>query len=575
MPVHNVEIAGLFNRLADWLEFEGANPFRVRAYRNAARTIGDLPQSVTDLLKDGKPLIDLPGIGEDLAEKIETICKTGRLPMLDKIEKRLPPALCELMKIEGLGPKRVKTLHQRLKINSIKDLERAARSGRISEVKGFGPRTEELILRRLERFTDRSQVHRMRLADAEQVARPLLAHLKAAPGIEQLVIAGSYRRRMETVGDIDILVTARKAAPVMDRFSSYEDVVEITSKGRTRASVRLRSGLAVDLRVVPQSSFGAALYYFTGSKQHSIAVRRIAIKKGYKLNEYGIYRGERRIAGRTEEEVFERLGLSYIAPELRENRGEVEAARQGSLPALITLEDIRGDLHCHTVATDGQDTLPAMVQAARQCGYQYMAITDHSRHVAMAKGLDRKRLLQQIRTIDRLNGKLDRFTILKSIELDILADGSLDLPDDILKELDLRVCSVHYEFHLPRRKQTERILRAMDNPYFNIFAHATGRLINERDAYEIDIEKILEHAAKSGCIVELNAQPKRLDISDTYCKRAKELGVKVAISTDSHNVGNLDFMRFGIDQARRGWLEAKDVANTRPLRDLRKLFKRK
>jgi DNA polymerase (family 10) len=573
MPVHNVEIAELFNRLADLLEFEEANPFRVRAYRNAARTIGDLPQSVTDLIREGKPLTDLPGIGEDLAGKIETVVKTGRLPPLEEIEKRFPPALTELMKIEGLGPKRVKTLYKQLKIESLKDLERAARSGKISELKGFGPRTEELILRRLERFTRRTPA-RTRLADAEQIVKPLLEHLKAAPGIQDLVVAGSYRRRMETVGDIDILATARNAEPVMDRFTDYEEVVEVVSKGGTRSSVRLRSGLAVDLRVVPQASFGAAIYYFTGSKAHNIAVRRIAIKKGYKLNEYGIFRGERRVAGRTEEEVFEHLGLSYIPPELRENRGEVEAAQQGTLPALITLDDIRGDLHCHTNETDGKDTLQAMVQAARDRGYEYVAITDHSRHVAMARGLDPRRLRQQIKAIDRLNAKLGGFTILKSIELDILADGTLDLPDDVLKELDLTVCSVHYKFDLPRRKQTERILRAMDNPYFNILAHVTGRLINERDPYEVDIEKILDHAAKAGCVIEINAQPSRLDISDTYAKLAKELGVKIAISTDSHSTGSLDFMRFGIDVARRGWLEAKDVINTRPLNELKKLLRR-
>jgi DNA polymerase (family 10) len=572
MPIHNMEIADQFNRLADLLELEGANPFRVRAYRNAARTVGGLPQSVTDMLKRGKPLTDLPGIGEDLAGKIAAVCKTGHLPLLEEIEKRLPPALTELMQIEGLGPKRVKALHRQLKIESLKDLERAARSGRIAELKGFGPKTQAAILERLGRHT--GQVHRVRLADAEQIVKPLLEHLSAAPGMEEVVVAGSFRRRMETVGDIDILAITARAAAAMDRFVSYEDVVEVSSQGETRASVRLRSGLNVDLRVVPRSSYGAALYYFTGSKAHSIAVRRIAIKKGYKVNEYGIYRGSRRVGGRTEAEIFDRLGLSFIPPELRENRGEIEAAQEGRLPVLITLDDIRGDLHCHTKATDGHDTLQAMAEAARSRGYEYMAITDHSRHVAMAHGLDRKRLLQQIRAIDRLNEKLDGFVVLKAIELDILADGSLDLPDDVLKELDLTVCSVHYKFDLPRRQQTERILRAMNHRYFSILGHATGRLINEREGYEVDLERILEEAAKTGCIIELNAQPTRLDISDVYCKLAKELGVKIAISTDSHTTDNLDFMRFGVDQARRGWLEAGDVVNTRRLPELRKLLRR-
>jgi len=572
MPIHNVEIAELFNRLADLLELEGANPFRVRAYRNAARTIGGLPQSVTDMLRRGKSLTDLPGIGEDLAGKIAAVCATGRLAALEEVERRLPPALSELMKIEGLGPKRVKALYRQLKVESLKDLERAARSGRISELKGFGPKTQAAILERLERHA--GQIHRIRLADAEQIVKPLLEYLGAALGIEEVIAAGSYRRRMETVGDIDILAITGRPAPVMDRFVGYEDVVEVLSKGGTRAGVRLRSGLGVDLRVVPRSSYGAALYYFTGSKAHSIAVRGIAIKRGYKVNEYGIYRGSRRIGGRTEAEMFDRLGLSFIPPELRENRGEIEAARQGALPALVTLNDIRGDLHCHTKATDGRDTLPAMVEAARARGYEYVAITDHSRHVAMAHGLDCRRLQQQIRAIDKLNAKLDGIVILKAIELDILADGSLDLPNDVLKELDLTVCSVHYKFDLPRRKQTERILRAMGNRYFNILGHATGRLINEREGYEVDIERILEEAANTGCIVELNAQPKRLDIPDVYCKLAKELGVKIAISTDSHTTANLDFMRYGIDQARRGWLEPPDVVNTRRLPELKKLLER-
>ncbi len=572
MPVHNAEIADIFNRLADLLEIDGANPFRVRAYRNAGRVIGGLPKSAAELLKQGKDLSELPGIGKALAAKIATIVGTGTLPQLKEVAKRVPVALATLMRVEGIGPKRVKALYDELGIRSIEDLKRAARTGRIRTLEGFGEKTEQTILAGIERVA--GDTRRVKLAEAEQIALPLTEFLASIDGVKQVAVAGSYRRRKETVGDLDILVTATRGSPVMDRFASYDEVTEVLAKGATRSTVRLRSGLQVDLRVVAGASYGAALHYFTGSKAHNIAVRTLGAKKGLKINEYGVFAGTRRIAGRSEEEVFAQVGLPYIPPELRENRGELEAARTRRLPELVELDDIRGDLHCHTKATDGRATLEEMAMAAREHGYEYLAVTDHSRHVAVAHGLDAKRLAAELEDIDRLNDKLEDIVVLKSVELDILDDGSLDLPDSILKRLDLVVAAVHYRFGLSRRAQTDRIMRALDNRRVNILAHPSGRLINEREAYEVDMERILERAKKAGCFVELNAHPDRLDLDDAHCMLAKQLGLKVAISTDAHSLTDLDFMRFGIGQARRGWLEPDDVINTRPLADLRKLLGR-
>jgi DNA polymerase (family 10) len=410
---------------------------------------------------------------------------------------------------------------------------------------------------------------------AEQIVVPLLDHLRQAPGLRQAEVAGSYRRRRETVGDLDIVVAAEPSEPVMQRFVGYEDVAEVVERGTTRAMVRLRNGLQVDLRVIPEKSYGAALCYFTGSKAHNIALRQIAVDQGLKLNEYGLFKGARLLAGRTEEELYRRLGLALPPPELREDQGEIEAALKGKLPALVSLEDIRGDLHVHTNATDGRASLREMVDAARAKGHRYIAITDHSRRIAMAHGLDAKRLARQIEAIDKLNAGLADFTVLTSIEVDILEDGSLDLPDTILRRLDLVVGALHSLLDLPERKQTERILRAMDNRCLNILAHPTGRLINQRQAAAIDIERVMRGAIERGCHLELNSQPDRLDLTDSHCRLAKQLGLKVAISTDAHSVVEFDFMRFGVDQARRGWLERADVLNTRPLDELRVLLRRR
>ncbi|MFO7984808.1 MAG: DNA polymerase/3'-5' exonuclease PolX [Desulfatiglandaceae bacterium] len=573
MPVQNADVADTFNKLADLLDIQGANPFRVRAYRNAARTVTSLPRNVADMINENKDLSELAGIGKDLAGKIREIVETGTLFQLQETERETPSELNQLMNVSGLGPKRVKALHQELGIRNLKELKAAAESGKVQNLEGFGQKTEQQILEELQQMNG-SQA-RIKLLEAEQRAEPLVAYLKKTKGLKQIIVAGSFRRKKETVGDLDILVTCKTGSKVMDRFVRYEDVRKVVSKGTTRSTVVLRSGLQVDLRVLPQVSYGAALHYFTGSKNHNIAVRKIGTQKGLKINEYGVFKGDKRIAGKTEQEVYDQVGLSYIEPELREGRGEVEAAQKGELPHLIELKDIRGDLHSHTKATDGHHSLEAMVQAAKERGYEYLAVTDHSKKVTMAKGLNAERLAKQIKAIDKLNDKLEGIRVLKGIEVDILEDGSLDLPDEILKELDLRVCAVHYKQNLPQHKQTERILRAMDNPYFNILAHPTGRLINERKPMEVNLEKIMEAAVDRGCYMEINAHPDRLDLSDPYCKMAKEMDLKLAISTDAHSLSDLDFMRFGVNQARRGWLEAGDVLNTHSWKDLKKLLQRK
>jgi DNA polymerase (family 10) len=572
MPVHNTEIADMFEQLADLLEIREDNPFRIRAYRNAARVIRGHGRSMAELVDAGADLAELPGIGADLAGKIATIVRTGKLPLLNQLRAKVPRPLLEMTRIEGLGPKRAKALYRALRIRSLEDLQRAARSGRIREIKGFGARTEQLIGQRTARIS--STERRIRLADAEDIVGPLVEHLRSVVGVKAVEVAGSYRRRRDTVGDLDVLVSASRNAPgVMDAFVGYEDVAEVLAKGSTRGTVRLRNGVQVDLRVVAPASFGAALFYFTGSKAHNIAVRKLAIARGLKLNEYGLFRADRSVGGRTEQDVFDAVDLPFIPPELREDRGEIEAARKKRLPALVEIADIRGDLHCHTRATDGRDTLEAMARAAAARGYEYISANDHTKRVSMAHGMDRRRLLQQVRAIDKLNARLQGIVVLKSAEVDILDDGSLDLPDGVLKELDFTVCAIHYGFNRSREKQTERILRAMDNPYFTILAHPTGRLINAREPYDIDLELVLAAARERGRILEVNAHPDRLDLDDRGCRMAKEAGVRLAISTDAHRVVDLDLMRFGIDQARRGWLERDDVVNTRRLADLRQLLR--
>lgn len=572
MAVHNADIAAQFNLMADLLEIEDANPFRVRAYRRAAATIEDLPESVAKMLAAGRKLSELPGIGADLAGKIKEICETGHLAALEEVEARTPSTLASLTAIPGLGPKRVQVLHDKLGIRSIADLARAAKAGKVRDLPRFGAAFETKLLAEIGKGRQAEQ--RFKISTAEDFAEGLVTYLKKGPGVGQVVVAGSYRRRKETVGDLDILVTCKKGAAVIARFIAYDEIAEVLSKGTTRATVKLHAGMQVDMRVVPEESYGAALHYFTGSKGHNIAVRKIAQAKGLKLNEYGIFRGKRRLGGRTEVEVFKAAGLPYIEPELREDRGEIDAAIKGKLPKLVSLADIRGDLHVHTKESDGKSNLREMAEAARARGYAYLAITDHSKHATVAHGLDAKRLSAELNQIDRLNDEVDGIVLLKSCEVDILADGKLDLPDSILKRLDLTVCAVHYRFELDAKAQTERIVRAMDNRYFNILAHPTGRLLGERPGYAVDIERVMVAAKERGCFLEINGHPSRLDLDDVHSRAAKDMGLKVSISTDAHSTMGLGAMRYGVDQARRGWLEPGDVVNTRPWRDLKKLLAR-
>lgn len=570
MSVHNEDVAAIFDEMADLLEIEAANPFRVRAYRNAARNIRGLDRELAAMLNAGEDLTRLPGIGKDLAAKIREIVGSGHARALDRLHREVPASLAQLLGVPGLGPKRVRAVYETLNIRTLKQLERAARTGRLAELPGFGVKLQQRILEAVRAHAGSDK--RFLRSVVRGYAEPLVRYLQQLPGVADVVVAGSYRRACETVGDLDILVTAQAGSAVTEGFVAYEDVADIVSKGRTRATVVLRNALQVDLRVVDQSSLGAALYYFTGSKAHNIAVRRSARRRGLKINEYGVYRGDKRIAGGSEASVLKAVGLAYIAPELRENRGEIEAAKAGTLPALLSRNDIRGDLHAHTRATDGNAALRQMALAARSAGLRYLAITDHSQHLRVAHGLDADALRRQIDAIDRLNDALSDITLLKGIEVDILEDGRLDLPDSVLAELDLVVAAVHSRFRLPSRKQTARILRAMDSHYFSILAHPTGRLLGERDAMALDMPRIIAAAKARGCFLELNSQPQRLDLNAIHCQQAREQGVLVSINSDSHSVGGFELLEAGVAQARRGWLESRDVLNTRPLGRLRKLL---
>jgi DNA polymerase (family 10) len=573
MAAANATIAAIFDEIADLLDIQSANPFRVRAYRNAARTIGDLGTDITTFIARGLPLTDIPGIGEDLANKIQEILDTGTCKFLQGLQKDVPPAVTQLLRVPGLGPKRVKTLWHDLNIQTMEQLLQAAHGERIRDLPGFGEKTEQKILEAVQQRLAHSP--RVKLAVAAQYAEALAAYLREMPEVGQVCTCGSYRRMRETIGDLDIVVTARDAGPVMQRFTGYAEVGQVLSSGPTRSTVILTSGLQVDLRVVPDQSWGAALQYFTGSKAHNIVVRRMAQEKGLKLNEYGVFRGETRIAGDTEEAVYAAVGLPWMPPELREDRGEIEAAMHGTLPKLIELRDLKGDLHAHTKASDGRHTLEQMAHSAQQHGLEYLAITEHSKRLAMAHGLDAVRLAKQGAEIERLNEKLEGFTVLKGVEVDILEDGSLDLPDSALAQLDIVVAAVHSRFDLPRAKQTERILKALDNPHVNILAHPTGRLLEKREPYDVDMQKVVRHAKACKVALELNAHPDRLDLNDACCRMAKDEGALLAISSDAHSTFELELLRFGVGQARRGWLEKRDVVNTRSLKQLRAFLSRR
>lgn len=570
--LRNRDIAGQCERLADLLEIDGANPFRVRAWRNAAETIAGLSHDVVDLVESGTDLSGYPHIGRDIAEGIRNLVTTGRLPPLDEIAARVPPELADLMQVQGLGPKGVKALYDQFQLRTLDDLERIAREGRVRELSGFGAKKEAALLDGIRQLRATGE-RRTRLADAETVAAPLRDRLAATPGVTDAVIAGSYRRRRETVGDIDLLVATDDGDAVMDGLVADDDVEHVVSHGSTRSTVILGGGLQVDVRAVPPDSFGAALLYFTGSQRHNVALRQRAVDRGWKLNEYGLFDGEVPLEAASEAAIYRRLGLDWIPPELREDHGEIGAAENGSLPELVTVDAVRGNLHGHTDWSDGKDSLAAMIDAARERGHDYIAITDHGPRVRIANGLSPERLAEQADAIDAVAAGYDDITILKGCEVDILGDGSLDLPDDVLARLDIVVCSIHYELRRSRAEQTERVLRAMENPHFMIWGHPTAREINRREPIDIDLERCLEAAAERGIAVEINAQPKRLDLSATNARLALDKGCRLAVDTDAHTTHHFDLLRHGIDQARRAGATADDIINTRNLKDLRSVLR--
>jgi DNA polymerase (family 10) len=567
---HNADIAAIFDEIADLLELRRENPFRVRAYRRAAQTVRGQAREMSEQLAEGTDPRRLPGIGDDLAAKIREIVDTGRCAALDKLRRQVPHGLEELLQLPGLGPARVRQIEKELGVKSPAGLRRAIREGRLQKARGFGPKLAASLEAALARPAGE---RRMLRSVAAQYARGLLARLGRVDGISQLEIAGSYRRGRETVGDLDLLAVSDEPKRVIEAFAHDEEVADVLAAGDTRASVRLECGLQVDLRVVPAKSFGAALHYFTGSKAHNIRLRRLAQRRGLKVNEYGVFRGERQVAGRTEQSVFASVGLPWIPPELREDGGEFEAAQRGPLPALVERADLRGDLHAHTDATDGGAGLESMARAAREAGLEYLAITDHSRHLGVYRGLDASRLERQLDEIDALRGRIRGLTLLKGIEVDILEDGSLALPDRVLARLDLVVGAVHGHFALGRRRQTERLLRAIRHRHFSILAHPAGRLIGERGPMDFDLERVLEACADRGCFVELNAQPQRLDLEAAACRLAASRGVLVSIGSDAHRPEDFALLEAGVTEARRGWLGPAQVLNTRPAGELRRLLR--
>jgi DNA polymerase (family 10) len=571
--MENSQIAAIFDEIADILEIQGENAFRIRSYRNAARTVGDLPDRLEDLAAAGKDLRELPGIGESLAQKIAEILASGTCKTIEDLRKQLPPHLTDLLKVKGLGPKRAKVLHEKLGIKSIEELKAAAEAGNIRDLEGMGEKTEQNILKGL--ATLAAEAGRISVKQAAEHADSICRHLDRTKSIRRYELAGSFRRRRETIGDLDVLVEAADRQAAAKGILAYPAIEETLASGGEKVTVRLASGLQVDFRFIEAESFGAAQMYFTGSKAHNILLRKRAQKGGLKLNEYGLFRGAKRVAGRTEEEVFKALGLAWIPPELREDRGEIDAAEKGELPKLVELKDLRGDLHAHTDATDGASTLEEMVAAARKRGYEYLAITDHSKAVTVAHGLDDAAVRRHADRIREHAAGLGKFMLLAGVEVDILKDGRLDLAEKVLADLDWVCASVHSAFEMPEDKMTDRLLAAVRSGVVHALGHPFGRLIGKRDPIRFDADRIFAACRENRVCLEINSYPDRLDLPDVYCKRARELGCTMVISTDSHRTIDYDLIELGVSVARRGWLEKGDVLNTRPAAALRKLLKRK
>jgi DNA polymerase (family 10) len=567
----NEEIANAFDEIGDLLELQGANMFRVRAYRNAARTIRDLSESIADLAVDPDYALDeLPGIGKDLAGKIRLLVETGSIPQLEELRAAVPPGVVEMLRLPGLGPKKVAALFKEQGIDSLAALKQAAQAGHIAGQKGFGKKTEQAILENIDQAAAAGT--RTLFAVAAESIEPILNELRKSRASIRVEAAGSYRRRRESVGDLDVIASARDGDAVMDALAGNELVLTVLSRGPTKMRVRLRTGLELDMRVLEEESFGAGLVYFTGSKDHNIVLRRRGQQRGLKVNEYGVYRDEKLVAGRTEEEVYAALDLPWIPPELREDRGEFGLAEAGKLPKLISPTDIRGDLHMHTTASDGTASIEEMALAAKALGRKYIAITDHSKRVSMARGLDAERLRAHWKEIDRVRKRIDGIEILKGVECDILEDATMDLSDDVLAEADWVIGVLHYGLKQPREQIMKRLLAAVRHPHVDAIGHPSGRLIGKRQGASIDYATFFRAAAEHGTLLEINANPQRLDLDDIQARAAKEHGLKIVINTDAHSTEGLEMLPFGVHQARRAGLEAKDVANTRTLSAFRKLL---
>lgn len=560
----NKDLANIFEQIADLMEITGEQPFRINSYRRAARIIEDLPRDVADLLADGE-LANIPGIGKGTVQRIESYLHTGAIPVHDELLAKVPPGLLHLLDIPGMGPKTVSLVWKTLGVEDIDGLNAAIDDGRLAELPGMGAKKVERLRDGIQ-FLSKT-AGRTPLGIALPIAELLAQRLSALPTVRRVELAGSLRRRCETIGDLDLLVQADDGKTVLDAFTQFDEITDVLAAGSTKASVRVKGNVQVDVRVVPAASFGAAWQYFTGSKAHNVRLRELAVRRKWKLNEYGLFSGKKTLAGKNEEGIYDRLKLPWIAPELREDRGEIEHADQ--LGKLIELDDIRGDMHMHTDASDGACTITEMIEACIQRGYEYLCISDHSTSSRIANGLDDRRLKTHIKNIRKTAEKYRRqITVLASAEVDILADGKLDYDDALLAELDLAIASIHSALRQPSEKITTRLLKAMDNPHVRIIGHPTGRLIGQRDASDVDIAAVIHHAAQTNTFLELNASWQRLDLKDVHLHQAKQAGVKIAIATDAHSIDQLDYIRFGLYTARRGWLQADDVINTLPAKTL-------
>ncbi|TSC75850.1 MAG: DNA polymerase (family X) [Parcubacteria group bacterium Gr01-1014_30] len=578
----NQEIANIFYEIADFLEMERV-AFRPQAYKKAALTLEAMEKDVADVYKEGgrAALENIPGVGKGISERIEEYLRTGKIKYLEQLKKKTPVNIEEMIKVEGLGPKKVKVLFEKLGVRNLNDLEKAARAHKVAPLFGFGEKTEKNILEGIE-FLKRSK-GRFLLGEILPMVSEIKEKLEKLTEVERVDYCGSIRRMKETIGDVDFLVISKNPEKVMDFFVSLPGVVKVWGKGKTKASVRVKDGYDMDIRVVPERVYGSAFQYFTGSKEHNIVTRKIAIDKGLKLSEYGLFRGSRTVVGKTEEEIYKALGMVCPPPEIRENQGEIEAAlrqaqgKPNGLPKLVELDDVKGDLHTHSDWNGGKNSIEEMAKAAQNMGYEYIGIADHTKFLRIEKGLNEKQLEQRNKEIEKLNSRFQiqnsRFRILKGCEANIMNDGSIDIKDEALAKLDYVIAGVHSNFKMEKDKMTERMMRAMKSPHVDVISHPTGRLIKKRDEYQIDMEKIFRVAKETGTILEINAHPERLDLNDQNVRRAKDLGVKMIINTDSHHKDQLRFMKFGVAQARRGWAEKEDIINTQPLEKLLRCFK--